>query len=320
MDNRESALVRFGRFLLDLRRRELLADGVPVLIGSRAFDVLAVLVEGGGQLVTKNDLMSLVWPGAIVEDNTLQFHISAIRKALGPDRGMLKTASGRGYRFIAEIAMDAGPDAAPFARHGESPSSTGLPMAMTDLAGHEAHLAGFTYIVSPPQLVALLGDNGIVGTRPGTKSGPGLHTSPAVAAVFQLSEDERDTVEGAAAALASRRLVLLLSIGALTFGRQCCAAPKPASVSLSVHPGRSCVPCREAAPEGMKKSALWAPAPDQKVSRVEREEAGWTVSVDSQGSASCPVCGTAHMSDLFRSSPRKGHQSLSEPDEPLAQP
>ena len=100
MDNRESALVRFGRFLLDLRRRELLADGVPVLIGSRAFDVLAVLVEGGGQLVTKNDLMERVWPGAVVEESTIQVHISAIRKALGPDRAMLKTASGRGYRLL----------------------------------------------------------------------------------------------------------------------------------------------------------------------------------------------------------------------------
>jgi non-specific serine/threonine protein kinase len=67
---------------------------VEFLSRSGAFEIIEVLVQSAGELVTKNDLMGRVWPGAIVEDNTLQFHISAIRKALGPDRGILKTASG----------------------------------------------------------------------------------------------------------------------------------------------------------------------------------------------------------------------------------
>src|SRR4030081_1252091 len=85
---------------VDLARRELRARGIPVPIGGRAFEIIEVLLQSAGELVTKNDLMGRVWPGAIVEDNTLQFHISAIRKALGPDRGILKTASGRGYRLL----------------------------------------------------------------------------------------------------------------------------------------------------------------------------------------------------------------------------
>src|SRR6266481_195192 len=89
-----------GEWEVDLARRELRARGVAVPIGARAFEIIEVLVQSAGELVTKNDLMTRVWPGAIVEDNTLQFHISAIRKALGPDRGMLKTASGRGYRLL----------------------------------------------------------------------------------------------------------------------------------------------------------------------------------------------------------------------------
>src|SRR6202045_3231065 len=79
----------------DLARRELRARGVPVPIGGRAFEIIEVLVQSAGELVSKNDLSARIWPGAIVEDNTLQFHISAIRKALGPDRRILKTASGR---------------------------------------------------------------------------------------------------------------------------------------------------------------------------------------------------------------------------------
>src|SRR5262245_48887244 len=85
---------------IDLARRELTLRGVSVPLGSRAFEVLEVLAQARGELVNKYDLMSRVWPGAIVEENTLQFHISAIRKALGADRALLKTVSGRGYRLL----------------------------------------------------------------------------------------------------------------------------------------------------------------------------------------------------------------------------
>jgi predicted ATPase len=59
--------------------------------------IFAVLVESAGKLVAKCELMARVWPGSIVEENTLEVHISAIRKALGSDRGMLRTTFGRGY-------------------------------------------------------------------------------------------------------------------------------------------------------------------------------------------------------------------------------
>jgi len=91
-----------GEWEIDLARRELRARGAPVPIGSRAFDIIEVLVRSAGELVTKHDLTSRVWPGAIVEDNALQFHISAIRKALGPDRELLRTVSGRGYRLLGD--------------------------------------------------------------------------------------------------------------------------------------------------------------------------------------------------------------------------
>src|SRR5258707_14012963 len=74
--------------------------GISGPVGGRAFEIIEVLVQSAGELVTKSDLSARVWPGAIVGDNTLQFHISAIRKAFGRDREMLKTASGRGYRLL----------------------------------------------------------------------------------------------------------------------------------------------------------------------------------------------------------------------------
>ncbi|MFB9268059.1 winged helix-turn-helix domain-containing protein [Bradyrhizobium erythrophlei] len=87
---------------IDLARRELRLRGALVPIGSRAFEIIGVLVEAAGDTLDKYDLMGRVWPGAVVEENTLQFHISAIRKAFGPDRGMLKTSFGRGYRLLGK--------------------------------------------------------------------------------------------------------------------------------------------------------------------------------------------------------------------------
>src|SRR5208282_524106 len=100
--------LKFGRFQVLRHRRELLAEGVPVPLGGRAFDVLMALIEAGGELVTKDEILSRVWPGMVVEEHSLQFHISALRKVLGADRGFIKTISGRGYRFVADITDGAG--------------------------------------------------------------------------------------------------------------------------------------------------------------------------------------------------------------------
>src|ERR1700749_4981079 len=95
--------VEFGRFRLLPHRRELRADGVAVELGNRAFDVLMVLLEARGGLVTKDEILSRVWPDTVVEENNLVVQISALRKALGEDRNFIRTVSGRGYRFVAEI-------------------------------------------------------------------------------------------------------------------------------------------------------------------------------------------------------------------------
>jgi DNA-binding winged helix-turn-helix (wHTH) protein len=85
--------------------RELRVFGSPVPIGARAFEIIEVLVEAGGQLVTKDALMDRIWPGAIITENALQMHISAIRKALRSNGGLLKTVSGRGYRLLGDWAI-----------------------------------------------------------------------------------------------------------------------------------------------------------------------------------------------------------------------
>lgn len=98
--------VQFGPFRLNLDRHELSRDGTAVRLGSRALDILCELVAAQGQLVTKDELMARVWGGAIVEDNAIQVHVSALRKVLdGGNNGssLLATVAGRGYRFMGVV-------------------------------------------------------------------------------------------------------------------------------------------------------------------------------------------------------------------------
>jgi DNA-binding winged helix-turn-helix (wHTH) protein len=107
-----TANLEFGRFRVLLRRRQLLADGAPVELGTRAFDLLLILLEADGALVTKEELLSRAWSGVVVSEENLKFQVSALRKALGADRDVIHTEFGRGYRFIGVLRMN-GTTAAP---------------------------------------------------------------------------------------------------------------------------------------------------------------------------------------------------------------
>jgi DNA-binding winged helix-turn-helix (wHTH) protein len=97
------AALEFGRFRVLLRRRELVADGVSIELGTRAFDLLLVLLGANGSLVTKDELLRRVWPGVVVAEENLKVQILALRKALGEDRDFIRTEFGRGYRFTAAV-------------------------------------------------------------------------------------------------------------------------------------------------------------------------------------------------------------------------
>src|SRR6267378_4278789 len=172
-----------GEWEVDLARRELRARGVPVPIGGRAFEIIEVLVQSAGELVTKNDLSARIWPGAIVEDNTLQFHISAIRKALGSDRGILKTASGRGYRLLgawtsrqeSSSSVDLN-DLEPM-RSPAEPFQTNLPAAVSELVGRTNAVRHLRGLLSAYRVVTLTGAGGIGKTRLAFEVARGLFPS-----------------------------------------------------------------------------------------------------------------------------------------------
>ena len=174
---RPSPALVFGRFRFVPHSRELCADGVPVPLGNRALEVLFVLIEARGELVTKDELLSRVWPTTTVEENNLQFQISSLRKALGSDRDVIRTVSGRGYRFVAEVTPE-GPRSRP---EPETPGvdhrgatiidlhpprrSGNLPAPTSDIVGRESHLLDVGALVGANRLVTLVGAGGIGKTR-----------------------------------------------------------------------------------------------------------------------------------------------------------
>ena len=94
---------QFGRFEILIAERRLHVDGQPVALGSRAFDLLAALVTRRDRVVPKDELIDVVWPGLVVEDNNLQVQISALRKVLGVQA--IATVPGRGYQLtVAAVA------------------------------------------------------------------------------------------------------------------------------------------------------------------------------------------------------------------------
>lgn len=96
----------FDSFLLDSQQRLLLADGQPVDLTPKVFDILFELVQNSGRLVEKKELMDRVWPDSFVEEANLTQHISTLRKRLalysGKERYIL-TVPGRGYRFVVGV-------------------------------------------------------------------------------------------------------------------------------------------------------------------------------------------------------------------------
>src|SRR6516164_6161355 len=96
------ASVEFGRFRILPHRREVLVDGWPIELGGRAFDVLLTLIEANGTVVDKDELVSRVWPGRIIEEGNLRAQIRALRAALG-DPDLIRTVAGRGYQFTSVV-------------------------------------------------------------------------------------------------------------------------------------------------------------------------------------------------------------------------
>ena len=112
----------FGSYRLKRVERLLLGPKGPVELSARSFDILATLLEKPNEVIGKTELFDVVWPGMVVEENTLQVHVSALRKAL--DAGMITTVHGRGYKYAGPPPLPVG--SMPVASH--QPTLEGKPI------------------------------------------------------------------------------------------------------------------------------------------------------------------------------------------------
>jgi predicted ATPase/DNA-binding winged helix-turn-helix (wHTH) protein len=144
----------FGRFEVLPDRREVFADGKPVKLGGRAYDVLLALIEARGNVVSKNALKTRVWPGRTIEENSLESQISALRSAFGAERGLIRTVSGRGYQFTGDISG---------VRAVLPPNN--IPEPVSQLIGRDAEVAAISDLIGEHRLVTLAGSGGIGKTR-----------------------------------------------------------------------------------------------------------------------------------------------------------
>ncbi len=101
-----SETISFAEFEIDRVHRRLLSDGKTIPLYAKAYDLLEFFVERNGRIVAKDEILESVWPGQIVEEANLTVQVSALRKALGEQKGsprFLITIPGKGYKFAADI-------------------------------------------------------------------------------------------------------------------------------------------------------------------------------------------------------------------------
>src|SRR5882672_8204591 len=128
----------FGPFRLNPTRRVLLRDNKPLRLGSRALDILIVLVESGKELTSKEDLLKRVWPDTFIEEANLRVHVAALRKLLG-DEGTsdqyIGTVAGRGYCFVAPVVRIDEPTGDTVISTFPAPPVRHLPASITRVIG-----------------------------------------------------------------------------------------------------------------------------------------------------------------------------------------
>lgn len=176
--------LHFEGFAILPAERQLLVDGEPVKIGSRAFDLLLVLVAARDRVVRKEELLERVWSGLVVEENNLSVHVSQLRRLCGPKA--IATVPGRGYQFTgtsvdaararqrAENAADAradSDDTAPRTAPDTLLPRGNMPAELPPLIGRETELQELQQMLQEHRWVTITGAGGMGKTRLAEQTG-----------------------------------------------------------------------------------------------------------------------------------------------------
>jgi predicted ATPase/DNA-binding winged helix-turn-helix (wHTH) protein len=233
-------VLAFNSFRFFPARRMLYEEDRPLRLGSRAIDILHVLLERAGETVTKDQLIARAWPNTVVEEGNLRVHVAALRKMLGERH--IENVVGRGYCFItpvvrsegAGMALQAGVQASAAAGAAANtvylPQSDGLPPCATRIFGREQTVAALGRQLSERRFVTIVGTGGMGKTTAALAAAESMQTHwrqgtvfvdlasltdarqvpLAVAAALVMERPEMMGTAAIAAALHSHHLLLIL--------------------------------------------------------------------------------------------------------------
>ncbi|WNW13936.1 winged helix-turn-helix domain-containing protein [Pseudomonas sp. DTU_2021_1001937_2_SI_NGA_ILE_001] len=159
------AVLVFGPYVFNVRRRQVLRDGTPLPLGGRALDILHALVTRAGTVLSKQELIEQVWPDSVVEEVNLRVQIAALRRSLGGGRNgqrYIATVAPRGYSFIAPVshAVETGKPGT-----DATCSLHNLPAALTPMIGRHAELAALAHQLAARRQITLVGPAGVGKSR-----------------------------------------------------------------------------------------------------------------------------------------------------------
>jgi predicted ATPase/DNA-binding winged helix-turn-helix (wHTH) protein len=160
-DRTEETAISFGPFRLLPKARLLEKDGAPVHVGGRALDILILLAQRPGEIVGKRELVERVWADVNVDEGSLRFHVTALRKALGEgasDARYVVNVPGRGYCFAAPIAQADPPRAA--ATNGKAGTHS-LPAPLARMIGRADSIDRISAELERYRFIAVVGPGGI---------------------------------------------------------------------------------------------------------------------------------------------------------------
>jgi predicted ATPase/DNA-binding winged helix-turn-helix (wHTH) protein len=153
----------FGPFRFQPRQRLLTRSGLPLRVGSRALDILAVLLERAGEVITKDEIIRQVWPDTVVEENNLRVHLTALRKLLGEGHvsgRFIENVPGRGYSFVAVVERQNDVSDQPAASTAMAPFNN-LPGTVGEVFGRDAVITALVAQLPQRRLITLTGSGGV---------------------------------------------------------------------------------------------------------------------------------------------------------------
>src|SRR5450830_1476254 len=161
-DLTRDAVLRFGPYAFHLNQRLILDGDRPLRMGGRALDILQVLVERAGHVISKDELIARVWPTSVVEEINLRVHIAALRRALGDGQNGERynvNIPQCGYSFIAPVErVTQGP---PVFIHSLHKPQHNLPARLTSITGRDSIVGSVVRQLPVRRFMTLVGPAGI---------------------------------------------------------------------------------------------------------------------------------------------------------------